>query len=308
MPTGLKMARKVRGLGDGAPVDAKGQPAKRRGPKKKPPRPKSREEFLNTLNLKHHYRQDLLKEVPSSYERLQGGDGEAIKRAELLQVEKSVYYYWWLYVQHGLKYPAVDRDPQTYPDVAQTLAAFGDLNLSFDAWWRQFGRRMFSERGNLPLITIEAMDENFDFRDPKQFPKHITVKIPLTIPIVGIQHQLNKILEICHPGNSLKVHESSTAEVKIYPQRDAQIEKLAKYLTVWDAIEKEKQDIRDPSQRRDYWKVGRDLGFAKSLDLDGDDTDSSINRTNLQTDIRRIYEKANKLIANAMRGEFPKIS
>lgn len=302
------MAKKVSGLGDGAEVDVRGHPAKRRGPKKKPPRPQSREEFLNTLNLKRHYRQDLLKEVPSSYERQQGDDGEAIKRAELLQVEQSAYYYWWLYVQHGLKYPAQDRDPQSDADVAHTLDAFGDLNLPFDAWWRQSGRRIFSERGNLPLITIEAMDENFDFRDPKQFPKHITVKIPLTIPVVGIQHQLNKILEICHPGNALKVHESSTAEVKIYPQRDAQIEKLAKYLTVWDSIEKEKQDIRDPSQRRDYWEVGRDLGFAKGLDLDGDDTDSSINRTNLQTDIRRIYEKANKLIANAMRGKFPKIS
>ena len=96
--------------------------------------------------------------------------------------------------------------------------------------------------------------------------------------------------------------------MKIYPQRDAQIEKLTKYLTVWDAIEKEKQDIRDPSQRRDYWEVGRDLGLSKGLDLEGDDADSSINRTNLQTDIRRIYEKANKLIANAMRGQFPKIS
>ena len=54
--------------------------------------------------------------------------------------------------------------------------------------------------------------------------------------------------------------------------------------------------------------MGRDLGLSKGLDLEGDDADSSINRTNLQTDIRRIYEKANKLIANAMRGQFPKIS
>ena len=283
---------------------------KRRGPKKKALRPQQREEFLAAMDLRRQYRLDLLKEIHVSYDPLPTDqqDQLRIKREEFLQVQDSVYYYWWLFVQGGMQFPSSDRNPPGDSDIAETLAAFGDLNLPFDLWWERIGRAMFAENGQLPLIQVVEMDEDFDVRDPEQFPKYITVKIPLTISVVGIERQLEKILEVCHPGNTLKVHESSSAAVQIYAKKEAQVAKLAKYLRVWTAVEEENRDVRDPERRRRYWEIGRDLGFAEEVDLEGNDADSSVNRTNLQTEIRDIYEKANRIVANALRGKFPKTS
>lgn len=287
---------------------AESRGGKRRGPKKKPPRPQQREEFLAAMNLRQQYRQDLLKEIRVSYDPLPTDqqDQLRIKREEFLQVQDSVYYYWWLFVQRGMQFPSAERNLPGDPDITRTLAAFGDLNLPFERWWEQTGRQMFAENGQLPLIQVVEMDDDFDVRDPDQFPKHITVKIPLVIPVIGIQNQLNKILEVCHPGNALKVHEGSTAELKIYAKKEAQVAKLAKYLRVWIAVEEEKRNVPDPERWRRYWEIGRDLGFAQDVDLEGDYSDSSIARTNLQTEIRDIYEKANRIVANALRGKFPK--
>lgn len=303
------MPRRNNGVDEQAGVDAaERRGSKRRGPKKKAPRPQQREEFLAAMNLRQQYRQDLLKEIRVSYDPLPTDqqDQVRIKREEFLQVQDSVYYYWWLFVQGGMKFPSEERNPPGDPDITRTLAAFGDLNLSFDLWWERTGRGMFAENGQLPLIQVVEMDEDFDFRDPEQFPKFLTVKIPLTIPVVGIQHQLNKILEVCHPGNALKVHESSTADIKIHAKKEAQVAKMAKYLRVWTAVEEENRDVRNPERRRRYWQIGRDLGLAAGVDLDGDDADSSLNRTNLQSEIREIYEKTNRIVANALRGQFPK--
>lgn len=303
------MPRRNNGVDEQAQAGAAGRRGgKRRGPKSKPPRPQQREEFLAAMDLRRQYRQDLLKEIRVSYEPLpkEEADRVRIKREEFLQVQNSVYYYWWLFVQSAMKFPSAERNPPGDPDITKTLTAFDNLDLSFERWWQQTGRGMFAENGELPLIQIEAMDEDFDVRDPEQFPKYITVKIPLTIPVVGIERQLEKILEVCHPGNSLKVHESSTAEVKIYAKKEAQVAKLAKYLRVWTAVEEEKRNAPNPTEWHRYWQIGRDLGFAAGIDLEGDDADSSVNRTNLQTKIRDIYEKTNRIVANALRGKFPK--
>lgn len=305
------MPRRNNGLDEQAGAGAaERRGGKRRGPKKKPARPQQREEFLAAMNLRQQYRQDLLKEIRVSYDPLPTDqqDQARIKREEFLQVQDSVYYYWWLFVQRGMKFPSDERNPPGDPDITATLAAFGDLKLSFDQWWERIGRRMFAENGELPLIQIVEMDEDFDVRDPEQFPKHITVRIPLTIPVVGIERQLEKILEVCHPGNTLKVHESSTAAIKIYAKKEAQVAKLAKYLRVWTAVEEENRDVRDPELRRRYWQIGRDLGYAAGVDLEGDNTASSVNRTDLQSEIREIYEKTNRIVANALRGKFPKTS
>jgi hypothetical protein len=303
------MPRRNNGVDEQTGADAaERRGSKRRGPKKKAPRPQQREEFLDAMDLRRQYREDLLKEIHVSYEPLPTDqqDRVRIKREEFLQVQDSVYYYWWLFVQGGMQFPSDERNPLGDPDITRTLAAFGNLNLSFELWWERTGRRMFAEKGELPLIQVVEIDEDFDVRDPEQFPKHITVKIPLTIPAIGIERQLEKILEVCHPGNALKVHESSTADVKIYAKKEAQVAKLAKYLRVWTAVEEENRNVPNPELRRRYWEIGRDLGYAAGINLEGDYTGSSVNRTNLQTEIRDIYEKTNRIVANALRGKFPK--
>lgn len=303
------MPRKNNKLDEDSGAASDSHVGKRRGPKKKPPRPQQLDDFRAAMDLRRQYREDLLKEIRVSYEPLPTDERERarINRAEFLQVEKSVYYYWWLFVQGGLKFRSPERDPALVADVACTVAAFRNLDVPFETWWEQIGRGLFTENGDLPLIEVQEIDEAFDVFDPTQFPAFITVKIPLTIPLTGIQHQLNKILSVCHPGNALKVHESSTATIKIHAKKEAQIAKLSKYHAVWTAVEQDKVDHPDPAQRRDYWEIGRDLGLSKGVVLEGRrNSQAAVNRTNLQTEIRTIYEKADRLVRNALRGEFPK--
>ena len=281
--------------------------AKRRGPKKKPPRPKNRDEFMAAMDLRSAYRHDLLKEIIISYGQNPAQGDRNARKVEMMQVESSIYFLWWAFLQANREFPSPDRDPGRDTVIASTINKFGDFDLPFDEWWWGRGRTLFQENGRLPLITVADMDPEFDVRNAAQFPKYITLRIPLTIPVRGIMDQLNRIFEICHPGNALEVHRSSSAEIRIWPGREVQTKKIKQLLDVWRAVELDRRGKVDPATFKEYWRIGRDLELNGVLDVDGDDADSINNRTNLQTAVRRMYEKASHIMDNAIRGEFPRI-
>lgn len=255
-------------------------------------------EMLEAMDLTQHYREDLLKELATSYEKV-------LERAsEAIQAQGTLYHWWWQFMQAHRQYPSVERDPRRDDGIANTERLFGDLSLDFREWWTRTGHDRFQEQGGLPLIRVIDIDRDFD---RGEFPKSITLEIPLTIPRDGIVHQLDKLLAICHPGSALQRHETSTATLKINPKPRYHLNKMDGLLKLWTKINSEPEWL-DRSDH-DWWEIARFMGDNKmeGQKLKYDDYEGLPHdiKRELGKNTRRLYERANRIMTNAVRGKFP---
>lgn len=253
------------------------------------------DQMVNDMDLSRVYRADLIKELTGSYEKRLSDQGETTL------LRNSLYYWWWAYMQANLYLERQGLVHDADPDIWETRNHFGDPSLPFAEWWTSGGRHLFELQGHLPLIEVMDIDRDVG---PDEFPEWITLKIPLTIRPEGIREQLDKILKICHPLTGLNPHRFADTIIKIYPKNRYRRDKYGEYLEIWKAVQ---ADLLLPEpDRRDWWKIGRDLKINPGLDPDGESILSQEEKTELGEHAERLYNKAVQIMDGAIRGIFPR--
>jgi hypothetical protein len=239
----------------------------------------------------------LFKEIEDSYDKVLPPTQEAAL------AEEGLYGLWREYLLAYRKHnpassSAVDRR------ITETFNDFGDIDQSFEDWWHKSGRNLFMERGPLPLITLQDIDEKWE----DGYPEYITLRIPLTISRAEIGEQLDQIFDKCHMGPQLHRHRHSTAKYKIFPRFKYVCENYARMLKVWKLVmEHKKGDVA--VQEKTWWEIGWQAGLAPGLDpFNERNYGRSIEeaRRYLSKQAKSLFETADEIMQNAVRGEFPK--
>lgn len=252
------------------------------------------DDMIEAMDLERHYRADLLKELSQSYQR------ELDRTTEALLLDGSLYHWWWKFIQAHYEFPSSQRDPRQDAAVADTEELFGDRRLEFNMWWMLEGRGLFQEQGGLPLIKVLDLDRSFG---AGEFPKTITLEVPLTIPRDGIVHQLDKILAICHAGPKLVRHATSTARVKIHPKPRYRLDKMNLLLDIWRRVQSEIDWLDRPNE--EWWEIARDVHLNASINKDEYAGLTKDTKRDLGRSARRLYDQADSIMAHAVRGQFP---
>lgn len=265
-----------------------------------PPRPiaENTEDVLENIDEKLGYNPNLIKQISETY------SGDLDPGAEAVLAEQTIYPLWRQFLQ-----AYAERGGQTadHPDpkVRKTFDDFGDLKQGFQAWWGDEGRELFIETGEIPIITVESIDE--DWQGEEDYPKHITLRIPLTVPRTNILKQFNDILDQCHMGNLLYRHRHSTARYSLHPRSKYIRENYERMLRVW-VIAKSERIGKPEGEQATWWKVGKLAELAPGVDPENDTPARSKeeSRRHLAKVASELYEQAEAIMHNAIRGEFPK--
>ena len=150
------------------------------------------------------------------------------------------------------------------------------------------------------MIKVLDLDRAFG---AGEFPKAITLEIPLTIPRDGIVHQLDKILAICHAGPRLVRHATSTAQVKIHPKPRYRLDKMNVLLDIWRRVQSEIDWLDRPNE--EWWEIARDVHLNASINKDEYAGLTKDTKRDLGRSARRLYDQADSIMAHAVRGQFP---
>jgi hypothetical protein len=251
-----------------------------------------REEMERRLQEQLAYNQRLLKELIRSYSE------PMLPEQEAADAETSLYHTWWDYVRSYVEVHG--RDPNSVDgwddeEVQQNLQSFGDLTQDFRHWWINGGRECFTENGNLPVIQVIDMDKEWRLGE---YPKHITLRIPLTITPAGIKAQLERLLEICQPSEVMR-HKGSGAAKKLHPLSAYHRKSYATYIAVW----------RNRKLNPDWpnWRVGHEAGLCPGKDpYSTNQAHRDEARRQLDTAASDKFEIAEQFMHFAVRGQFPR--
>ena len=262
------------------------------------PIPGNTAEVLENIEEQLGYNPNLIKQIGETY------SGNLDPGAEAALAEQTIYRLWREFLQ---AYAEQEEPTVEHPEaeVRQTFEDFGDLNREFQVWWRDEGRELFIETGEIPVITVESIDQ--DWQGENEYPKHITLRIPLTVPKENIVKQFNDILKQCHMGSLLYRHRHSTAEYTLHPRSKYILPNFERMLRVWKIARKERIG-KTENEQAPWWTVGQLAELAPGVDPDNDTRSRSKeeSRRHLAKIASDLYDQAEAIMQNAIRGEFPK--
>jgi hypothetical protein len=150
----------------------------------------------------------LYKEIPGALRRRIPIDQEWKKAKD------SLYFQWWRCLNASNEYLECCAMKGKGHELSDTYAVFGDVTISWPAWWQKIGRNIFSERQQYPKVRVlseETAIRKIDVRS-KEF---LILDIPLNLRRVTILEQINKLLDEHHLGKDLDVRAQSTALVQL---------------------------------------------------------------------------------------------
>ena len=264
---------------------------------KKQHKAKNADLILEEIAEQLTFNRELIKQIPRSYR------GELEQGTEAKLAEGTIYPVWRGFLRAymarwgGLPANADAKTQQTFED-------FGDLELEFQQWWSVHGRNLFTERGQLPVVTVEEIDADWV---GGEFPKYVTVRLPLTIPKDAILKQLNEILKRCHLGGRLYRHQFSTARYKLHPRSKYVRRNFERMLRVWELVMEHREGKAEADQMP-WWEIGALAGLAPGVDPNRDKgtrrKDSA--RRHLAKLASELFGQAEAIMHNAVRGVFPK--
>lgn len=246
--------------------------------------------------------------------------------------DASLYGLWYRFLKANKKeYPPPAGLPAKDPRVV-FYRKFGDLHEDFTEWWRLHGREAFRETKPYPFVRVlqqirleksgtddplegfvRPFDREIDFQlgveeercsdvrpSEEGGLRSIVVEIPMTISRALILQQLEEVLRALHVGDKLLRHEASTARLKLHPKRRYDLHVYEKLLAVWKFYEESAEDDT-------WWQIGEraKVDPALSPERTNDPRDKAANQEALGRLTQLMHAKAEKMMANAIRGTFP---
>lgn len=202
---------------------------------------------------------------------------------ELEAAEKSLYGWWWRFLKESPEYPPKGKDRRNGP-IASLYRDFGELGSDFEVWWQRKGRKVFGElAGTAVEVLYDSSDDGDDAPDTAEI---LIVRILMHVPREQIEEDLRLVLREHHPGAALakELLRRGKRSLSLRKRRDEKA--LFNTLEVWKRARAQKT--------RNWMKIGRDLKLTAK------------DPTALSTRVRQYYEKAERLMKFAARGQFPK--
>ncbi len=241
------------------------------------------------------YNPALIKQIMRSYR------GELDPGAEAQLAQGTVYAVWREFLAAYVEQSeGIPEDEET----RSTFADFGDLHQDFGQWWTATGRDLFKERGEIPVVTVADLDGQWGGDD--DYPKHITLRIPLTVPKALILQQINAVMKRCHMGPLLYRHRHSTARRKLHARPKYLSGDLRRMLRVWKLTVEHRNNCPE-NERKPWWWIGHEAQLAPALDPYADHPARSMEeaRAHLASLASDLYAKADTVMAHGIRGSFP---
>ena len=237
---------------------------------------------------------------------------------ELREARTSVRRWWWEYLRLSKDYWLICQTSSSLnnPRVADEkmrwiYRKFGDIyKTDFDTWYKATGTHIFKELVALPdVIEIDPNFSNLtETRDGK-----LLIEIPLSLSQKTISRKISRILKKHideRPTNKLQ---TSKSEFPINPVR-YRLHTLQKMHEVWclhrELIEKPQalgMVVNDYDKKGDLFRIGKELRLSPANESPADDPYIHHKRLNImRATVSRFRNRANLLIDNVERGEFPK--
>ncbi len=258
---------------------------------------RSAQAMRQQLQQRLQFNPELLKQIARTYRHpLDPG-------AEALLAQGTVYPLWrdFLLAYRDKKGPLLEEAEQPIRD---TFENFGDIDQDFPTWWRVTGREIFKENGEVPVVTVQDLDEGWVGTDG--YPKHVTLRIPLTIAKDAILKQVNEVLKCTHMGTGLLRHQHSTARCPLHPRGKYLRSHLERALRVWQLVMDHREGHADAEQMP-WWEIGHLAQLAPALDPYHDTPSRGREeaRQHLASVARDLFTSADAIMQNAVRGSFP---
>ena len=137
---------------------------------------------------------------------------------EALAAKGTLYHQWWRCLRYSKEYlECCEAKGKVHP-LAETYANFGDVRINWTSWWRQVGRKIFSEHHDYLKVRAVTKDRALAKLevDGKNF---LILDIPLGLRRETILTQINEFLDEHHAGRNLDVWAQSTARVKLHKSK-----------------------------------------------------------------------------------------
>lgn len=138
--------------------------------------------------------------------------------------QRSVYYYWWLFLREHEGYRACCK-AKGRGEYAALYRDFGDIrDDDFVAWWKQRGRRLFSAQ-RLPRINM--------YRDPAfrlDDKTRVVVSLPINRDVEGMVAELKQLLLPLQEGVGMR-RPSSRARYEV--ARKSVLSSLHQHWKIW---------------------------------------------------------------------------
>ncbi len=218
---------------------------------------------------------------------------------------QTLYRWFYEYVRAAREIGTVRDEMAHQPELAQAIAEtdqlWGDLDAGFDDWWASSGRQLFAEH-DIPRVKVlnGRPDQAQVRRDVGML-----VAIPLNVSREILLEQLNFVLAAYHPGDALRRHEYSTAAIKLFPRDRYPATDYEFLLKIWRAA----RPVNDRDEQVQWWRVYAEAsGLEQETveQLERNDEDDIKTRDRMGRSAKKLYKQAERLIRNAVIGQFPK--
>lgn len=255
-------------------------------------------EVREKIKKASEYNPHLIKEIEQTYR------SDIDPGAEAKLADESIYPLWREYLAaYAGQFGRPSKDAEEA--IRKTFKDFGNVDKDFQEWWREGGRELFRENEQIPLVTVVDIDDKWSGAD--DYPKYITLRIPLTIPRENIDRQIRDILKQCHMGSLLYPHRHGQARYKLHPRSMYRKVDFSRMLEVWKLALRYREG-KPKNEQMPWWEVGHQARLAEHFDPYHDTYDrlKEESRGHLAKLASELYDQAANVMHNAVRGVFPK--
>lgn len=218
---------------------------------------------------------------------------------------QTLYRWFYDYVRAAREISTVRDEMAADPDRAEAMAEtdrlWGDLGTDFDSWWAAGGAQLFSEH-DIPRVKV--LNGRPDQEQTRR-EVGLLVGIPLHVSRDILLEQLNFVLAAYHPADALRRHEYSTAAIKLFPRERYPATDYEFLLKIWRAA----RPINDRGEQVKWWRVYAEaagLDQATIAQLEQNAHADNPTRDRMSRAAKKLYKQAERLIRNAVIGQFPR--
>jgi len=223
---------------------------------------------------------------------------------EFLRLSKD----YWLICQTSKGSIANTKDEH----LARVYRDFGNIHdCTFEEWWIRRGSMTFHEEAAAPKVR-EIEGHYRSGPQQRQSEGRVLIEIPIVLTKRTVQRQIGRILKNYQDQRPRNVLETSTSRYPINPVR-YRLETLQRMHEVWclhrELIDKpdafgQKQDAR--AEKNDLFRIGKLLNLNYEYTRPHEDEfKMRSNQLKMRIVVSRYLRRANQLIANVERGQFP---
>lgn len=209
---------------------------------------------------------------------------------------------WFAYLRRNEKYKAYCETKKGTKTIAKLYNDFGDIySVEFKMWWRETGRWLFCEQGDLERVEEITSTKEFKEYDSNNV---LTLAIPINKNVGWLKQQISNKISLKREEYGAGSRE--TASTSIYPLHTTpDIPSLIKALRVWDEYtEGNKQRKLKGERTRSLVEVAIALDRENEEKEEYDDIGGIGDESKRQL-VWRLNKTATLLIENVGKGNFP---